>query len=83
MSLERIYKIILKPSPEERGLLEEAARIKGVSLREYVIQAALESAKRDIEHGPNIVLSDASKDVVLGLFEKPPQPSEALQSLFR
>ncbi len=83
MPLERTNSIILKPSPEERGLLEEAARIKGVSLREYVVQAALESAKMDIEHGPNIVLLNASRDIVLGLHENPPQPNEALRKLFQ
>ncbi len=82
MSLERTNKITLKPSPEERDLLNEAARIKGMSLREYAIRAALEAAKRDIEHGPGIILSNASRDAVLGLLENPPRPNEALRGLF-
>ncbi len=80
---EKENRITLELTPEEKYLLNETARIKGVSLREYVIQAALESAKMDIEHGPNIVLPNASRDIVLGLLENPPQPNEALRKLFK
>ena len=75
-------RIDIRLMPEDKNTLEAAAAIKRVSVSAYILSAAMDAAKADIEREENIVLGDEARDNLLRLLENPPEPNEALRRLF-
>ena len=75
-------RINIRLVPGDKAVLERAASLKRVSLSSYILSAAMEAARLDIQREETIHLSDAARDKLLDLLENPPEPTEALRKLF-
>jgi uncharacterized protein (DUF1778 family) len=85
----------MPPTNEERGritarvprdvqdTLEQAAKLLGATLNQFVVQAALNEARRVIERDRVIHLSSVDAAFLLNLLEKPPAPNARLRKAFQ
>ena len=76
-------RIDIRLMPSDKDALELAASLKRMSLSQYILSAALEAARNDIEKEERIKLSEEEFNTLLSLLENPPEPTEALRRLFR
>jgi uncharacterized protein (DUF1778 family) len=74
--IERIEMRI--PASNKHNLLRAAA-LRGQSLTDFVLQAALESAVQTIEKHEVIALNKATSSVFYELLQNPPKPNAALK----
>jgi len=63
---------------EQKQLLQEAARITGVSLTNFVIHTLVEAAKRTIEQQETMELSKRDRLFFIETLLNPPSPSTKL-----
>ena len=75
-------RIDIRLLPSDKATLEAAASLRRVSVSSYILSAAIEAARMDIEKEEAIMLGDQSRDALLSLLENPPEPNEALKRLF-
>jgi len=61
--------------PEQKKRIERAARLKGLSLSDFIVQHADEAAKKTIEEHTSWTLSDRDRDVFVRALLNPPRPS--------
>lgn len=76
-------RIDIRLDPKDKETLEYAASLKRISLSSYILSAAMELAKMDIEKEEAIILSNKQRDELLSLLDNPPEPTEALRKLFQ
>ena len=62
-----------------RKTLEEAARLQGATLNQFMVQAAFTEAQRILEQENLIRLSRRDAAKVFSLMERPPRPSARLK----
>ena len=68
---------------EEKGLLTRAAQLKGVKLSQFVLEPALQRARRVIAEAEQVATSAAGYRDVLDALAKPPRPTKALIAAMR
>ena len=76
-------RIDIRLLPADKSTIETAAALKRVSLSTYILTAAIEAARMDIEEEERIVLSSEARDALLSLLDNPPEPNDALKRLFQ
>ena len=76
-------RIDIRLDPKDKETLEYAASLKRISLSSYILSAAIEVARMDIEKEEAIILSNQQRDELLKLLDNPPEPTEALRRLFQ
>lgn len=76
-------RIDLRANSNQKTLLERAAELKHVSLSSYVLTSSLKQAQIDLAENEILVLSNRDRDLVMAALENPPEPNEALKSLFK
>lgn len=64
--------------PELKELLSQAARLRGLSLSDFVLQAAQQEARRTLEEQRRWVLAEADAKLFVETLLQAPAPSEAL-----
>jgi uncharacterized protein (DUF1778 family) len=72
--------IDLRVTPEEKELLEKAASLRGVSVRDYTLSHVLAVARQDVDFQERLVLSDRDRDLFLAVMENPPELQGKLKS---
>ncbi len=72
--------IDLRVTPEEKELLEKAASLRGVSVRDYTLSHVLAVARHDVDFQERLVLSDRDRDLFLAVMENPPELQGKLKS---
>ena len=65
--------------PEQKKRIERAARLKGVSLSDFIVQHADEAARKTIQEHTSWVLGDRDRDVFVQALLKPPRPSTRMK----
>jgi uncharacterized protein (DUF1778 family) len=65
-------------TPEQKRHIEQAARIKGISLSDFVIGSAEEAAVRTIRDYEVLALNDRARAVFVHALLNPPKPSPRL-----
>jgi uncharacterized protein (DUF1778 family) len=65
----------LRPDQKER--IEQAARIEGLSLIDFIVQTADEAASRIVELHSSWTLQERDRDVFVKALFNPPQPIAA------
>ena len=75
-------RIDIRLMPQDKSAIETAASLKRVSVSTYILSAAIEAARMDIEKEETLVLADEGRDTLLSLLENPPEPNDALRGLF-
>jgi uncharacterized protein (DUF1778 family) len=66
--------------PEQKKRIERAARLKGLSLSDFIVQYADEAAIRTIRSHTSWTLEDRDRDVFVQALLNPPQPSTRMKS---
>ena len=69
--------------PEQKKRIERAARLKGLSLSDFIVQHADEAAKKTIEEHTSWTLSDRDRDVFVQALLNPPRPSIRMKRAVR
>ena len=75
-------RIDIRLTPQAKSAIETAASLKRVSVSTYILSAAIEAARLDVEKEETLVLADEGRDTLLSLLENPPEPNDALRGLF-
>jgi uncharacterized protein (DUF1778 family) len=66
-------------SAEQKGLLVEAARLRGQSLSDFVIGSAQEAARKTVQDYQVVTLSRRDQDVFIQALLEAPAPNRALR----
>lgn len=69
--------------PEQKARIELAARLRGLSLSDFMVQHADEAAVRTIEQQTAWTLAAADRDAFVGALMDPPAPSARLKAAAR
>jgi uncharacterized protein (DUF1778 family) len=69
--------------PEQKKRIERAARLKGLSLSDFIVQHADEAARRTIEEHTTWTLGDRDRDVFVRALLKPSRPSSRMKEAVR
>jgi uncharacterized protein (DUF1778 family) len=76
---EEKSRITARVPSEMREALEEAARLQGATVNQFVVQAAYQEAQRILERETVIRLSQRGAQKVFALLENPPKPNKQLK----
>ncbi len=66
--------------PEQKRRIETAARLKGLSISDFIVQHADEAAIRTIQMHTNWTLDDRDRDAFVRALIEPPKPSARMRS---
>jgi len=69
--------------PEQKKRIERAARLKGLSLSDFIVQHADEAERRTIEEHTTWTLGDRDRDVFVQALLNPPRPSSRMKEAAR
>ena len=76
-------RLSIRIGQKDKETLGLAAFSKRVSLSSYILSAAMEKAKNDLERERRIALSRSAWNQAMDLVDNPPEPNEALMRLLR
>ena len=65
--------------PEQKRRIERAARLKGLSLSDFIVQHADEAAIRTIQLHTSWTLGERDRDILVQALLNPPQPSTRMK----
>ena len=80
---EKIDRIDLRITREQKELLARAAALSGLSMSSFLVNNALDQAKRIVSESETIVLSDRDRDLFYSMLKNPPKPNKNLVRLMR
>ena len=66
--------------PEQKRRIETAARLKGLSLSDFIVQHADEAAIRTIQMHTSWTLDDRDRDAFVRALISPPRPSARMRA---
>ncbi|MGA2169637.1 MAG: DUF1778 domain-containing protein [Terracidiphilus sp.] len=66
--------------PEQKKRIERAARLKGLSLSDFIVQHADEAAIKTIQLHASWTLEDRDRDVFVRALLNPPEPSARMKA---
>lgn len=78
-TLEQKNRVTARVPAQMRKTLEEAARLQGATLNQFVVQSAYQEAQRVLERETVIKLSQADARCVFNLIDNPPKPNKKLK----
>ena len=76
--IEDKSRITARVPAELRDTLEQAARLQGATLNQFVVQSAFQEAQRIVERETLIRLSQRDAQKVFSLLDHPPKPNSRL-----
>jgi uncharacterized protein (DUF1778 family) len=76
-------RITARVPQDVQDTLEQAAELQGATLNQFIVQAALNEARRIIERDRVVHLSSTDAAFLLDLLEKPPVPNSKLRKAFQ
>ena len=66
--------------PEQKKRIERAARLKGLSLSDFIVQHADEAAIKTIQLHTSWTLEDRDRDILVRALLNPPKPSARMKA---
>lgn len=78
----RSDRIDVRTNPDVKAIIERAALLSHKSISAYILESALQKAREDIQETERIRLSEAERESFFSALLNPPEPNEALTSLF-
>ena len=69
--------------PEQKRRIETAARLKGLSLSDFIVQHADEAAIRTIQMHTSWTLDDRDRDAFVHALIHPPKPSSRMRAALK
>ena len=79
----RTERIELRARPEVKAVIERAAQLHHTTISAYLLEAALQRAQTDLKETETVVLNEEDRTRFFDLIAAPPQPNNALRSLFQ
>jgi len=79
----RNERIELRTNAEAKAMLERAALLQHKTLSAYLLESALQKAKRDLKESEILTLHERDRDKFFSALSSPPAPNEALKDLFK
>ena len=79
----RRERIDLRANPEVKAIIERAAQLHHTTLSAYLLSAALQQAKADLQETETLLLNEEDRSLFYQALAKPPQPNEALRALLQ
>jgi len=70
-------------SPEAKQLIEEAARLRGNSMSDFLVNAAQEAARQTVREHRVITMSSRDSRAFVQAILNPPEPNDALRDAVR
>ena len=70
-------------SDDQRILIEEAAKSRGLSVTAFIRSSALKEANEILKQNQLLLLTDRDWSALNQLLESPPKPNEALKKLLK
>lgn len=70
-------------SEEQRSLIEEAAKSRGLSITAFIRASALKEAGEVLKQNQLLLLSERDWNFLNQLIDQPPEPNDALKRLLR
>jgi uncharacterized protein (DUF1778 family) len=80
---EKMDRIDLRVTKEQKEVLARAAVLSGVSMSSFLVANALTEAKKIVAKSEVIVLSDRDRDLFYSILRQPPKPNKNLVKLLR
>jgi len=80
---EKMDRIDLRITREQKELLARAAALSGVSMSSFLVNNAIDQAKRIVVKSETITLSDRDRDLFYSILKDPPKPNKNLVKLMR
>jgi len=80
---EKMDRIDLRITREQKELLARAAALSGVSMSSFLVNNAIDRAKRIVVKSETITLSDRDRDLFYSILKDPPKPNKNLVKLMR
>lgn len=76
-------RIEIRANEEAKKLIEKAASLNGETISSYMLNKTLSSAKSDVERMETITINNKDREMFFSLLSDPPEPNDALKSLFK
>ena len=80
---EKMDRIDLRVTKEQKEVLARAAVLSGVSMSSFLVANALTEAKKLVAKSEVIVLSNRDRDLFYSILKQPPKPNKNLSKLLR
>ncbi len=80
---EKMDRIDLRVTREQKEVLARAAAISGVSMSSFLVSNALSEAKKIVSKNDTISLSTRDRDLFYSLLKNPPKPNKNLVRLMK
>ena len=80
---EKMDRIDLRITRKQKELLARAAALSGVSMSSFLVNNALDQAKRIVVKSETITLSDRDRDLFYSILKNPPKPNKNLVKFMR
>ena len=80
---EKMDRIDLRVTKEQKEVLARAAALSGVSMSSFLVANALTEAKKIVAISEVIVLSNRDRDLFYSILRQPPKPNKNLVKLLR
>ena len=82
-SKTRSDRIELRTKPEIKAIIERAAQLRNTTISAYLIESGLLQAQSDLQKSETLILQEDDRNLFYSLMNSPPEPNEALRSLFK
>ena len=73
--LQKTERLEARLTREQKARIEEAARLRGTSITEFVVKSAQEAAARAIQEHEALTLADRSRKIFVEALLHPPRPN--------
>ncbi len=80
---EKMDRIDLRVTREQKEVLARAAVLSGVSMSSFLVANALNEAKKIVSKNETIMLSNRDRDLFYSLLKNPPKPNKNLIRLMK
>jgi uncharacterized protein (DUF1778 family) len=77
--MQKVERLEARLSPDTKALFQEAATIQGRSLTDFVVNSALEAAKRTVRQNEWVELSRRDRIAFVEALLNPPLPNDRLR----
>ena len=80
---EKMDRIDLRVTKDQKEILARAAVLSGVSMSSFLISKALNEAQKIVAKSETIILQGKDRDLFYSLLKNPPKPNKNLIRLMR
>jgi uncharacterized protein (DUF1778 family) len=79
-AMQKVDRLEARLSPDTKALFQEAATIQGCSLTDFVVNSALEAAKRTVRQNEWVELTRRDRIAFVEALLNPPPPNDRLRT---